>query len=93
MQIKYRNYFPNFVGVVGRGFYVEGDLTNLSLEIPIEFFGKGEVVGFTQYSYGLVKDIFSNHFDLEMYIYSSDGAESLIYRDAGEEEPQVHIFN
>lgn len=90
---KVAEYFPNFVGVVGRGFYVEGDLTNLSLEIPIEFFGKGEVVGFTQYTYGLVQDIFSDHFDLEVYVYSSNGAESLIFRDAGEEEPQVHIFN
>lgn len=90
---KVAQYFPNFVGVVGRGFYVDNELSKLSIEIPIEFYGKGEVIGFTQYAYGLVKEIFGTHFDLEVYIYSSDGPESLIFRDAGEEEPGVHIFN
>lgn len=90
---KVAQYFPNFVGVVGRGFYVDKELSKLSIEIPIEFYGKGEVIGFTQYAYGLVKEIFGTHFDLEVYIYSSDGPESLIFRDAGEEEPGVHIFN
>lgn len=89
---KIADYFPNYVGVVGTGFYVEDQLTNLSIEVPIEFFGKGEVIGFTQYAYGLVKEIFPNHFDIEVSVFSSDGVESLIYRDAGEEEPKVHIF-
>lgn len=89
---KIADYFPNYVGVVGTGFYVEGQLVSLSIEVPIEFFGKGEVIGFTQYAYGLVKEIFKNHFDIQVSVYSSDGPESLIYRNAGEEEPNVHIF-
>lgn len=90
---KIEAYFPNYVGVVGTGFYIDGDLTKLSIEVPIEFFGKGEVVGFTQYAYGVVQEIFANHYDIEVSVFSSDGAESLIYRDSGEEEPNVHIFH
>lgn len=90
---KIEAYFPNYVGVVGTGFYIDGDLTNLSIDIPIEFFGKGEVVGFTQYTYGIVQEIFKNHYDIEVSVFSSDGAESLIYRDSGEDEPKVHIFH
>lgn len=90
---KIASYFPNYVGVAGEGFYIDGNLTRLTIEIPIEFYGKGEVIGFTQYAYGLVKEIFPNYFDIEITVTSTDGTESLIYRKAGEDEPQVHIFH
>lgn len=90
---KIAQYFPNYVGVVGTGFYIDKELKRLSIEVPIEFFGKGEVIGFTQYAYGLVKEIFPTHYDIEVSVYSSDGSESLIYRNAGKEEPKVHIFH
>lgn len=86
-------YFPNYVGVVGEGFYVNEELNQLTIEIPIEFYGSGEIVGFTQYVYGIVKEMFSNYYDLEIKVTSSDKVESLIYRDAGEEDPIVHIFH
>lgn len=86
-------YFPNYVGVVGKGFYVRKELNKLSLEIPMEFYGKGEVVGFTQYTYGLVKEIFPKHYDIEVIITSSDKMESLITRKAGSDELEVHIFD
>lgn len=87
------SYFPNYVGVAGEGFYIDQNLTRLSIEVPIEFYGKGEVIGFTQYAYGLVKEIFPNHYDIEVNVTSSDGSESLIYRKAGDDEPSVHIYN
>lgn len=86
-------YFPNYVGVVGEGFYFDNELKQLSLEIPIEFFGKGEVIGFTQYAYGLVQEMFEDYYDLEIKVTSSDQVESFIYREAGEKEPNVHIFH
>lgn len=90
---KIDSYFPNYVGVVGTGFYVEDELKKLAIEVPIEFYGKGEIIGFTQYAYGIVQEIFANHYDIEVSVYSSEGAESLIFRDSGEEEPTVHIFH
>src|SRR5699024_7130158 len=45
---KIAEYFPNYVGTIGDGFYIDGNLTRLSIEIPLEFYGKGEVIGFTQ---------------------------------------------
>lgn len=90
---KVSEYFPNYVGVIGEGFYVDETLQRLSLEIPMEFYGRGEVVGFTQYAYGLVQDIFSTNYDIEVEITSSSGMESLIYRKSGEDEAKVHILN
>jgi|SRR5690625_20783 len=90
---KISQYFPNYVGVIGEGFYIDDQLSSLTIEVPIEFYGRSEIVGFTQYAYGLVKEIFKNHYDLEVIISSSDKTESTIYRAAGEDEPNVHIFH
>ncbi|MFD1037099.1 CamS family sex pheromone protein [Virgibacillus byunsanensis] len=86
-------YFPNYVGSIGEGFYVNDDLKKLTIEVPLEFYGKGEVVGFTQYAYGVLKEIFPNYYDLEVKIMSDEKMESLIYREAGAEDPTVHIFH
>lgn len=86
-------YFPNYVGVIGKGFYVDGDLQKLTLEIPIEFYGKGEVIGFTQYAYGLIQEMFKNYYDLEVNITSNNEKESLIYWEADEDSPTIHIFH
>ncbi len=86
-------YFPNYVGVIGQGFYINGELQKLTLEIPIEFYGKGEVIGFTQYAYGLVQEMFKNYFDLEINVTSSNENESLIYREANDDKPTIHIFH
>lgn len=86
-------FFPNYVGLIGEGFYIDEELQKLTIEIPIEFYGKAEIVGFTQYAYGLVQDMFSNYYDLEISIVSGEQVESLIFRNAGEEAPTVHIFD
>lgn len=86
-------FFPNYVGVIGEGFYIDGELKKLTLDVPIEFYGKGEVIGLTQYAYGLVKEMFPDYFDLEIKVTSSEKMESLIYRSTGVETPTVHIFH
>jgi len=87
------DYFPNYVGVIGEGFYNGDELRKLTLEIPLDFYGKGEIIAFTQYVYGLVQENFPVGYDLEIEISSSEQLESVIYREPGEEEPSVHIFH
>jgi protein involved in sex pheromone biosynthesis len=89
---RVREFFPDYVGVIGKGFYVDGELVELVIDIPIEFNGKSEVVGFTQYAYGLILETFQNHYDIEINVQSSDKQEALIYREAGKEEPEVYIY-
>ncbi|WP_181347904.1 CamS family sex pheromone protein [Thalassobacillus sp. CUG 92003] len=86
-------YFPDFVGFIGDGFYVDKELQNISIDVPIQFNSKSEVIGFTQYTYSLVKDMFENYYDVEINIKSKDRQESLIVKKAGEEEPFVHIYD
>ncbi|GAA0302531.1 protein involved in sex pheromone biosynthesis [Gracilibacillus halotolerans] len=87
-------YFPNYVSVIGKGFYQDGELRKLTIEIPVSFYGKAELVGFTQYAYGLILSGFQNHYDMEVKITSGSGTkqEALIFREAGEDEGFVHIY-
>ncbi|MEK5440454.1 CamS family sex pheromone protein [Fredinandcohnia sp. FSL W7-1320] len=87
------DFFPNFTAVVGKGFYKDDELQELTLKIPMQFYGKAEVIGFTQYVTGLIMEHFENYISLQVYIESESGAESVIIRDAGESEPTVHVYN
>lgn len=86
------DYFPNFVGMIGNGFYVNDNLRDVSIEIPIQFQSESEVVGFTQYVYSLVNEMFPDHYNVQVNIHSMDEPKSLIVRRAGEQEAFVHVY-
>lgn len=85
-------YYSNFTSVIGNGFYQNGQLQELEIDIPIQFYGSAEVIGFTQYVTGLILDHFPDNVQIEVNITSTNGAEALILRKAGEAEPVVHIY-
>lgn len=85
-------YFPNFNGVIGRAFYVGDQFQELEISIPIQFYGKSEAVGFTQYVTGLVLEHFPTYLSVSVSVTSVDGPEALIVRKANENEPFVHIY-
>ncbi|MDX8046816.1 CamS family sex pheromone protein [Gracilibacillus sp. S3-1-1] len=87
------SYFPNYVSAIGKGFFQNGELRKLTVEIPVSFYGKAELIGFTQYVYGLVLAGFPSDYELEVNITSGEKQEALIVRDAGAEEGFVHIYN
>jgi protein involved in sex pheromone biosynthesis len=86
------DYFSNYIGVIGNGFYKNGQLQELSIEIPIQFFGKAEIIGFTEFVAGKILDHFPPYITIEVEISSLDRPESLIVRKANSEEPIVHIY-
>nr|WP_295973505.1 CamS family sex pheromone protein [uncultured Bacillus sp.] len=85
-------YFPNFNGVVGKGFYAGGQLQSLSIDIPIQFYGKTEAIGFTQFVTGKVMEHFPNYISVEVNVTSVNGPEALIVKEADQKEPFVHIY-
>lgn len=86
------DYFPNHTGVIAKGYYREQELQQLNIEINMDFYGKSELIGFTQYVTGLVMEHFPNYINLQVSITSINGEEALIVRDAGADEPFVHIY-
>ncbi|MBI0580297.1 CamS family sex pheromone protein [Neobacillus cucumis] len=85
-------YFPNYNGVIGRAFYVGDQLQELKISIPIQFYGKMEAIGFTQYVTGLVMERFPKYISVSVSVTSVDGPEALIVKKANDTEPFVHIY-
>jgi protein involved in sex pheromone biosynthesis len=92
-KAKVQEYFPNFIGVIGKGFYKDGNLERMTIEIPVQFRGKAEIISFTQFvatsALGELPDV-----PIEVYIGSAvDQPEALIVKDeTTQEEPFVHIY-
>ncbi|TLS36029.1 CamS family sex pheromone protein [Pseudalkalibacillus caeni] len=90
-----QEFFPNFVGVVGTGLYRDDKLQRMKVEIPVQFYSKSEIISFTQFVTGLVKnkkDTFPQDLPVSVYITSMNKPESIIVKDPHEEEPFVHIY-
>ncbi|MEH7416124.1 CamS family sex pheromone protein [Neobacillus drentensis] len=85
-------YFPNYNGVIGKAFYVGDQLQDLSITIPIQFYGKTEGIGFTQYVTGLVMEHFPKYLSVSVSVTSVDGPEALIVKKANATEPFVYIY-
>ncbi|WP_421383005.1 CamS family sex pheromone protein [Bacillus salacetis] len=88
---KIESYFPNYVGVVGYAFFKDGKMENMEIDIPIQFNGKAETIGFTQYTAELAAELFPKEMNVEIEITSADGAEALIVLNQ-QGEPFVHIY-
>jgi protein involved in sex pheromone biosynthesis len=86
------DYFPNFNGVVGRAFYAGGQLQELNIDIPIQFYGETEAIGFTQFITGKVMEHFPDYIAVQVYVSSVLGPEALVVKDMDQKEPFVHIY-
>ncbi|WP_163528695.1 CamS family sex pheromone protein [Halobacillus ihumii] len=92
-RVQVSDYFPNFVGMIANGFYINEELKKVEIDIPIQFRSQSEVVGFTQYIYSLVMEMFEDHYTVQVRINSMDQQESLIVKEPGNDKPYVYIYD
>lgn len=85
-------YFSNYTSVIGSGFYRNQQLQKVKIEIPIQFYGKTEIIGFVQYLSGVILSQLPNDVSIEVNITSINGTEALILKEPNENEPFVHIY-
>ncbi|CAG9612368.1 hypothetical protein BACCIP111899_01541 [Bacillus rhizoplanae] len=91
---KLATYFDgDYTAVVGRGFYKDGQLKEMKLEIPVQFNGKAEVIGFTQFVAGAVMEYFPNYVKVQVTIKSVERPEAIIIRDVKQDKPFVQILD
>lgn len=86
-------YFSNYTSVIGTGYFKDQQLQKLTIEVPIQFFGSAEIIGFTQQLAVYMKNRFPASMSVEIQVNSLEGAEALLVKEAGEEDPFVHIYN
>ena len=85
-------YFSNYTSVIGTGFYQNNSISSLEVEIPIQFYGTSELIGFTQYLTGVMLQQLPSDLLITIEITSINGAEALIKKEPNEDEPFVHIY-
>jgi len=86
-------YFSNFTSVVGTGFYQDEQIRKMTIDIPVQFYGEAELIGFTQYMTGLVMQHFPNGLQVEVNVTSINGPEAIVIKKADDKEPYVHIYD
>ena len=86
-------YFSNYTSVVGTGFYQDDLIQKMNIDIPIQFYGEGELIGFTQYMTGLVMQHFPASLQGERKRRPVTGPEAFVLKKADDKEPYVHIYD
>ncbi|MGH0430202.1 CamS family sex pheromone protein [Bacillus mycoides] len=93
-KAKLSEYFQgDYTAVIGTGMYRDDELKEMKLDIPVQFNGKAEVIGFTQYVAGLVMEYFPNYMKVQVTIKSVESPEAIIIREAKQDEPFVKILD
>lgn len=92
-KLEIDEYFSNQTSIIGTGFYQNDEIRKISIEIPIQFFGKAEIIGFTQYLTGVMLTELPLDVPITISITSLNGAEAIIHKEADQDEPFVHIYD
>ena len=93
-KAKLSDYFQgDYTAVIGTGMYRDDELREIKLDIPVQFNGKAEIIGFTQYVAGLVMEYFPNYMRVQVTIKSVERPEAIIIREAKQDEPFVKILD
>ncbi|WP_167629564.1 CamS family sex pheromone protein [Listeria valentina] len=87
------SYYPNFTGVVGRARYENGEMAELDIDIPLQFYGQAEIIGFTQYITDLVGKHLPGGADIQINISTTDGPAALITRSPSDKAATAHIYD
>ncbi|UTH13422.1 CamS family sex pheromone protein [Macrococcus equipercicus] len=87
-----QSFFPNFTQAIGTGHFVNDKIKEVTINVPLDYYGKAEVVGVTQYISDLSTKYFSGVDNLEISIVDSDKPLALITKKKDDKEPKIHVY-
>lgn len=87
------NFFPNVSGVTRLGHYIENQLVDLEISVTTQFYGKGEMIAFTQFLNEAGKTYLPGNVPTQINVESLNGMESYLNRENDKKEYEVYIFN
>lgn len=91
---RLEDYFPNYTGMMGEGFYQEGELKKLEMKIPVQFYGKAELVAFVQYVTYLLENRweYNRNIPTTITVTNLNGdTEAMLFLDPDTKKPIVKI--
>ncbi|MFY9946376.1 MULTISPECIES: CamS family sex pheromone protein [Exiguobacterium] len=86
--------FPDFSGMIGKGFYQNGELSRIEIDIPIQFYSRAELVGFTQHVVGLLENRweYNRNVPVRINVTSLGGQQEVtIVFEEGMDSPRVYF--
>jgi protein involved in sex pheromone biosynthesis len=86
-----QTYFPNYVGTIGVGRFIDEQLVELTLTVTTEVASKTEVIQLTQFLGGKAVETFPKNAHLNIYVQSVNQAQSIFVRPV-DGEPLMHIY-
>lgn len=87
-----QNYFPNFTQAIGTGYFVNDKIQSLKINVPLDYYGKAEVVGVTQYIADLSMKNFAHVDRFEISIVDNNRPRALIVKEKGDKAPYIHVY-
>ncbi|WP_332633301.1 CamS family sex pheromone protein [Halalkalibacter flavus] len=88
-----QSFFDNFIGVVGKGRYVDNQIQELQIEIPLRFQGKAEIVALSQYVASQIQQRFQANYKVSVTITSVSGNTEAIVVQNPNDDPFIHVFD
>ncbi|WP_210129866.1 CamS family sex pheromone protein [Staphylococcus sp. GDX8P54P] len=88
-----QSYFTNFTQAVGKVKFEGKKPTQLTIDLPIDYYGQAETIGITQYVTEQAQKYFDNIDSYEIRIKDGNTPRALISISKEDKEPQVHIYN
>ncbi|WP_214515113.1 CamS family sex pheromone protein [Staphylococcus saprophyticus] len=87
-----QTYFNNFTQAVGTVKFDNKKAKQLSVDLPIDYYGKAETIGITQYVTEQADKYFDSIDEYEIHIKDGNNPKALISKTKDDKEPQVHIY-
>ncbi|OEL04588.1 CamS family sex pheromone protein [Staphylococcus saprophyticus] len=87
-----QTYFNNFTQAVGTVKFDNKKAKQLSVDLPIDYYGKAETIGITQYVTEQANKYFDGIDEYEIHIKDGNNPKALISKTKDDKEPQVHIY-
>lgn len=87
-----QTYFPNFTQSIGTGYFVNDSIKELNINVPLDYYGKAEVVGVTQYIADIAMKSFNQVDNVEISIVDNDKPLALIVKNKDDKEPTIHVY-
>lgn len=88
-----QSYFSNFTQAVGKVKFVNNKPKQLTVDLPIDYYGQAETIGITQYVTEQAEKYFDNIDEYEIRIKDGNTPRALISKSKDDKEPQVHIYH
>lgn len=88
-----QSYFSNFTQAVGKVKFVNKKPKQLTVDLPIDYYGQAETIGITQYVTEQAEKYFDNIDEYEIRIKDGNTPRALISKSKDVKEPQVHIYH